>query len=189
LFDEPLNAVSNIAFVIAAWAAWRDAKRSQCLTPGVWLLVVLSLSVGIGSALWHTFATQWAMVLDVVPIMLFQFSFLWLYGRWVAGLRPLVVGFVLVIYAGVGFWLAGFDQWLNGVLVYVPTLALAWITGLHFHRSQRSRRFLLLASAMVFSLALVCRSLDLIVCRQLPIGTHFLWHALNGVVVFQCSRR
>jgi hypothetical protein len=46
----------------------------------------------------------------------------------------------------------------------------------------------LLASAGVFCVALVCRSIDLVVCRQFPIGTHFLWHLLNGLVVYLAMR-
>lgn len=184
LFDEPINAVSNVVFLIAAWAAWRVGRRVDALSSGLWLLIGLSVCVGVGSALWHTFATRWAMVLDVVPIMLFQFVFLWLYGRRAIGLRRIAVGIILVIYAGVGFWLSGYKDWLNGVLVYAPTLVLSWIMALHHSRSGRPRQLILVASALLFSLALVCRSLDLVVCRQFPIGTHFLWHILNGGVVF-----
>src|SRR4051812_32005000 len=79
LFDEPINAASNIAFLLAAWAAWRLAARSRGRCAGMGLLISLCVAVGVGSTLWHTFATRWAMVLDVVPITLFQLCFLWLY--------------------------------------------------------------------------------------------------------------
>ena len=187
LFDEPLNAASNAAFLIAAFAAWWVASRRGVLSPGLWALIVLAASVGIGSALWHTFATDWAMVLDIVPIMLFQFTFLWLYGRHAAGLSRLTVGVVLAAYIAIGFWLTKYD-WLNGSIVYAPAVVLAWVVGLHHARSHRPWRFALLASAGVFCVALVCRSIDLVVCRQLPIGTHFLWHLLNGVVVYLAMR-
>jgi hypothetical protein len=32
---EPLNAVSNISFLLAAWAAWVLAKRTGTLSAGV----------------------------------------------------------------------------------------------------------------------------------------------------------
>ncbi len=188
LFDEPINAISNIAFLLAAWAVWRVGRRLGVLMTGLWLLIGLAVSVGIGSALWHTFATQWAMVLDVVPIMLFQFTFLWLYGRHAVELHWVVVGLILAVYAGVGFWLSGQSEWLNGGLTYAPTLALGFATGIHQYLSGRPQRFHLLAAAVVFTLALVCRSIDLIVCRQFPIGTHFLWHVLTGLVVYLSMR-
>jgi hypothetical protein len=45
---------------------------------------------------------------------------------------------------------------------------------------------LLPAAAAVFSLAIVARSLDWTV--PFPLGTHFLWHLLNGVVLYLAMR-
>lgn len=189
LFDEPINALSNLVFLLAAWAAWRLAARQRALSVGLWLLIGLSISIGGGSALWHTFATSWALVLDVVPIMLFQLSFLWLYGRQVAQLHFAVVTALLGGYLGVGLWLWDCrSEWLNGALIYVPTLVLSWVVGLHYFWSGRRERCILLASAAVLCAALLCRSIDLVVCRQLPFGTHFLWHVFNGLVVYLAMR-
>lgn len=188
LFDEPLNAASNAVFLVAAFAAWGVAARRDVLSPGLWALILLSTSVGIGSVLWHTFATSWAMILDIVPIMLFQFTFLWLYGRHAAGLSRVVVGATLVVYVASALLLRRYEDWLNGSIMYAPAVVLAWVVGVHHARSSRPWRVALLASAGVFCVALVCRSIDLVVCRQLPIGTHFMWHLLNGVVVYLAMR-
>jgi hypothetical protein len=188
LFDEPLNAASNAVFLVAAFAAWWSASRRGVLSPGLWALIVLATAVGIGSTLWHTFATSWAMVLDIVPIMLFQFTFLWLYGRYAAGLSRLAVGATLVVYVALAVWLRRYEAWLNGSIMYAPAVVLAWVVGVHHARSGRPWRFALLISAGVFCVALVCRSIDLVVCRRLPIGTHFLWHLLNGLVVYLAMR-
>jgi hypothetical protein len=58
LLAEPLNAISNVSFLLAAWAAWVLARRVGALSPGVQVLVALGVSVGVGSILWHTFATS-----------------------------------------------------------------------------------------------------------------------------------
>jgi hypothetical protein len=57
LLAEPLNAVTNASFLIAAWAAWLLASRLGRLSPEVWGLLALSVAVGIGSGIWHSFAT------------------------------------------------------------------------------------------------------------------------------------
>ena len=36
-------------------------------------------------------------------------------------------------------------------------------------------------AAILITVSLVFRSLDMPICAQWPIGTHFIWHALNGV--------
>ncbi|MEE3069731.1 MAG: hypothetical protein VX378_01415, partial [Pseudomonadota bacterium] len=43
-------------------------------------------------------------------------------------------------------------------------------------------RWIALAAA-TSALSLVSRRIDLQVCAALPIGTHYLWHLLNGAMV------
>ncbi|HZV07116.1 MAG TPA: ceramidase domain-containing protein [Gemmataceae bacterium] len=188
LFDEPLNAISNVVFLIAAFAVWYLGRDRGVLSPGIWVLIGLSICVGIGSALWHTFASRWALYLDVVPILLFQLCFLWLYGRRIVGLKQVILVLLLLAYVSANLWLRQYRTWLNGVLFYAPTLGFSLSIGVYHYVHALRERYLLLVSAFVFCIALICRTIDLLVCRQLPIGTHFLWHVLNGVVVY-CAMR
>jgi hypothetical protein len=151
------------------------------LTPGLWVLIVLAVCIGVGSGLWHTFATDWASVLDVAPITLFQLAFLWLYGRHAVRLPAAAVVALLAVHVALGVWLTRFDEWLNGSLVYIPTIVL---TAVHQYATAGPVPRATVASAVVFCVSLTARSIDLVVCRQLPVGTHFLWHVLNGVVVY-----
>ena len=76
---EPLNAVSNAAFLIAAGVAWILARRSG--RDGDWAvraLVINLFAIGIGSFLFHTFAQRWSGAADVLPIMLFILLYLYL---------------------------------------------------------------------------------------------------------------
>src|SRR5687768_2996924 len=77
---EPLNALSNIAFLAAALAAGRELAGRP--TGGrrhfEALLVVLVAVIGVGSFLFHTLATRWAMYADVIPIGLFMLAY-WAY--------------------------------------------------------------------------------------------------------------
>src|SRR5579871_1798712 len=114
LFDEPVNAVTNAAFFIAAWGAWSLARRRNVLSAELWLLIALSVAVGVGSTLWHTFATPWARPLDVIPILLFQLGFIWIYGRRQAGLTGRVVAIVAAVYLGLALWGREYRAWLNG---------------------------------------------------------------------------
>src|SRR5918999_5968339 len=89
LFAEPLNAVSNISFLLAAWAAWMLAQRTGTPSAGVRVLIALAASVGIGSILWHTYPTSLTLILDIVPILIFIIWYIWLYTRNVIGMRLL----------------------------------------------------------------------------------------------------
>jgi len=71
---EPVNALTNAAFLVAALVMWR---RSAGIAEARWLAGVL-FAIGVGSFLFHTFATVWAVISDVVPILVFTLSYIWL---------------------------------------------------------------------------------------------------------------
>ncbi len=77
---------------------------------------------------------------------------------------------------------------LHGALVYTPGLIVALVLGV-FHATERMvARFTLLAAAGVYLAALFFRTIDNEVCSVLPIGTHFLWHLLIGLVTYLAMR-
>ena len=181
LLAEPLNALTNGAFLVAAWWLQRLARRSGGSDRGVLALAALALAIGIGSGLFHTFATGWALAADVVPILLFQLLFLLLYLRRQVGLGTapaagLCLAFLLACLAG-----RSAPALLNGSLAYAPTLAVLALLGWHQRHTQRSG--LLLGATGLFSLSLLLRSLDNALCPLWPIGTHLFWHLLNAAVL------
>ena len=188
LLAEPLNAVSNASFLLAAWAAWILAKRTGTLSAGVRALIAIAASVGIGSILWHTYPTSLTLILDIVPILIFLIWYIWLYARTVIGMRSLfAVASVAAFLLGTLFVIP-YSHVLHGALVYVPGLMVALVLGV-FHATERMvARFTLLAAAGVYMAALFFRTIDNEVCPVLPIGTHFLWHILIGLVMYLAMR-
>ena len=185
---EPLNAVSNVSFLMAALAAWILAQRTGTLSAGVRVLIVLGASVGIGSILWHTVPTMLTLVLDIVPILIFIMWFIWLYTRNVVGMRSLfavacVAAFVLGTFLAIPF-----SGVLHGALVYTPGLMVVLVLGVFQAGERTVARFTLLAAAGVYIAALFFRTIDNEVCPVLPIGTHFLWHILIGLVTYLAMR-
>ena len=73
-WSEPLNAISNAAFLVAAWLSWRLASRER--DRGGAALALILAAIGIGSYLFHTHARVWAMLADVVPIQAFILVYL-----------------------------------------------------------------------------------------------------------------
>ena len=74
LWAEPLNAVSNAAFLVAAWAGWRLARERR--DRGGQALALILAAIGIGSTLFHTVAQVWAGLVDVLPIQIFILVYL-----------------------------------------------------------------------------------------------------------------
>ncbi len=191
---EPVNALSNLAFILAAWAVARllrthasqvgDARRD------LWLLTTLMAVVGVGSFLWHTLAAPWAKWADVLPIFLFISVFLHSFLLRVAGLRIVAaVGwFALLLAASIGLMAALPRDFLNGSVAYVPTLAALWLLAWHSHRSGHAGAAAMGGAVLVFSFSLLLRTVDRGVCPLFPLGTHFLWHALNGLTLYLALR-
>ncbi len=185
---EPLNAFSNVSFLLAAWAAWVLASRAGVLSAGVRALIALGASVGVGSILWHTVPNMLTLILDSVPILIFIMWFIWLYARNVIGMRPpfaAASAAAFLVATLLAFPLAGV---LHGALVYTPGLIVTLALGVFHARERGVERFTLLAAAGVYLAALFFRTIDNEVCDALPIGTHFVWHLLIGLVTYLAMR-
>ena len=186
LLAEPLNAITNGAFLVAAWRLASLARSRGHSDRGMLALAALALAIGVGSSLFHTVATGWALAADVLPILLFQLLFLLLYLRRRAGLAlapaaGLCLAFLLACLAG-----RGFPGVLNGSLAYAPTLAVLAL--LAWHQLRREQSALLLAATGLFSLSLLLRSVDNALCPLFPIGTHLFWHLFNAEVLVLSGR-
>jgi hypothetical protein len=188
VFAEPLNAVSNVSFLLAAWAAWVLATRTGTLSAGVRVLIALAASVGIGSILWHTLPTMLTLILDSVPILIFISWYIWLYARNVIGMRPLFAVAAVAAFPLATFLAIPFSGVLHGAFVYVPGLVVTLVLGVFHARERVVARFTLLAAAGVYLAALFFRTIDNEICPVLPIGTHFLWHLLIGLVTYLAMR-
>ena len=186
-WSEPLNAVSNAAFIIAAMFCLikaRESGRTDFLTM---LLVAILFAIGVGSFLFHTLANRWSGLADTLPIVLFILVYLFgatlRYLRapwWLAALAP--VAFIAFAVAFARFWIA-FLPSLNGSQGYFPVLIVLIFYGVLLARRGHPAATGLIAAAALFSLSLTFRSVDQAACGVLPFGTHFLWHIFNGLLL------
>ncbi len=189
---EPLNAVSNIAFFIAAWAAWRLQRRRPnfALDGAVRLLCVIVGVVGAGSFTFHTVATRWAEWADVIPILVFMIVYCWAiltaFFRWPVVLKALAT-FVLF---GSTFYLESdeFEKVLWGGAMYLPTLAFLMAVGAGIGRRDASAGKPFFLAAALFALSFAGRTIDMPICSSLPVGTHYFWHIFNATVLYLLVR-
>ena len=187
-WSEPVNALSNAAFLVAAALAldlWRRGDRKDW--PALALIVIVA-AVGVGSFVFHTVATRAVILADVVPIGVFIYGYLLLALRRFLHLRVIVAAPIVVAYAAGAQALSALApaRLLNGSIGYLPALA-ALIAVAVAAREQGTRRSLGLA-AVVFAISLAFRTADIALCPQFPLGIHFVWHVLNAVVLYVLLR-
>ncbi|WP_299588485.1 ceramidase domain-containing protein [uncultured Tateyamaria sp.] len=179
---EPVNALTNAAFVLVALWMWR---RSAGVPLARVLSVVLGL-IGIGSYLFHTHAQVWSAIADVAPIGAFILIYIFAINRDVWGMRTVwAVGAtaLFVPYAALTIPLFQYLPVLGVSAGYVPVPVLILIYAvLLWRRAPRLARGFVIG-ATILLVSLTARSVDEALCTQLPLGTHFLWHILNAVML------
>lgn len=179
-WSEPLNAVTNAAFVLAAVILWRlsfGMGRVLCIILGI---------IGVGSFLFHTFAQPWAGVADVVPILFFVLVYIYAANRdfWGLSVWP-ALGLTALFppFAAVTAPLFGLIPGLGGTAAYAPVpLLIAIYAVLLRRRAPQTARGLAIGVAILL-VSMAARILDDPLCALLPVGTHFVWHLLNAVML------
>ena len=188
LWAEPLNAVTNLFFIAAAVLGGKLLWQVKPAKPSAdyWMLVVALFGIGIGSGMWHLHPTGTTVLMDVIPITIFMNVYLLSALRRLCGLiwRKVICwwGLYQVLTVAAQVYLPA--NLLHGTVMYLPTYAA--MVGLIFALSRRDvlmgKRFALITT--VWSLSLIFRTIDLEICTQFPMGTHFLWHTLNAWVLY-----
>jgi len=202
---EPANALSNAAFIVAALLAAVTLARGQDgpTRRSEWMLVGLVLAIGVGSFLFHTYATCWASVADTAPIGIFMLAYLGYALRRFLGLPWLVVLIAVAAFVGsmrlagdlpcvpglLPITRAGGHPCFNGSLGYLPALAALMLVGLALAVRRHPAASRVLAAGLVFGASLAFRTLDFEVCALTEVmgkarGTHAVWHVLNAVTLY-----
>ncbi len=185
---EPVNACTNIGFIFAAWFIWRFAVHKQTQSSSIAAMTGIIVTIGIGSFLFHTMATPLTRWLDIIPIFVFQLLYIGFYTRRIINLPVAVTGILLLVFVAAAVYGRQFPDVINGSLIYAPALLVIIILGWYHYQSRKMERGLLLAAASIFLLSIFFRSIDNMICPQFILGTHFLWHILNAVVIYLAMR-
>lgn len=190
LWAEPLNAITNLAFLIAAFAAWRLVRHDDL--PLARALVVILALIGIGSGLFHTLANVWTSLADTLPILAFILVFVLAASRdflnWPPKLALVAVVGVIPWAAGVSWALLQVMPGLGASAVYASVDLLIWLyAAMLLRRAPDTARALAIGAALL-AVSITARALDMPFCAENPIGSHFLWHILNAVMLFWMIR-
>lgn len=196
---EPVNAISNLSFLIAALAIWRmlapdRAAAGRAIPVSVGFTTPLMVCIGLGSFAFHTIGTRWSQVLDVAPIGLFVLWYLGSFLLWFHGLplkRCLLgvaafIGFLALFIALAGPHIPN----KSGTYVPVLLLLIGITAALRMSGEAELRAYAgsFAGASLVFAVSLTARTLDERVCGSFPLGTHFVWHLCDGLLVYLTSR-
>jgi hypothetical protein len=190
LWSEPANAITNLAFFIAAWLLYKryraqDLQDRECL-----VLIGLIAVVGTGSALFHTFANKLTHWGDIIPIGLFVIYYLWVSLRRLLGFNKPFTMLALAALIAVSVIISKIpDPYrFNDSIIYFPCLLAIFLMGWALSKRRQPVSRVFFKTCLWFSASLTFRSVDIALCNSFSLGTHFLWHTCNGVVVYLLVR-
>ena len=185
-WSEPVNAITNLAFIIAGFLIWRiGSPRSR-------LMAILLILIGLGSFSFHTFANRLTGLLDVLAIALYLVSFAYLIPKqWSWGLRWTPIGSVIGLFILIALCQLAINA-VRPVFPWAPPGMYlgAWSALLLYavitqYSNPIAARYLWLA-VLVFPFSLLSRQLDLPLCDS-GFSTHWIWHVLNGLSLYLTS--
>lgn len=182
---EPLNAVSNSAFLVAALIVGLGLRG-----PGNFearILAAILAAIGIGSFLFHTFATRWAAMADVIPIAAFVLYFLYLANRHLLGfgaLRSLLVTLLFFPYAPLAtFAIGALFPFVGGSAAYGSIALLIFIySAIMLRRDPGTAKGLAVGGSLLVA-SIGFRIADEPLCDLIPSGTHIVWHIINAIML------
>lgn len=187
LWSEPINAITNAAFIIAAVFVWR--LRSQ---PSRLFAILIAL-IGLGSFAFHTWANRLTAVMDVAAIGLYLIAFAYcIPGQWNKRSKLISISSILFLFACIAissFTVSGMKAsfaWLPSGLYLGAWLALLAYTSITQKVNPIAAHWLWIA-VVIFPGSLLFRQLDVVWCDTTG-GTHWLWHVLNAAVLWASAR-
>ena len=182
IWAEPINAVTNIAFILAAIIMWLRCKN---LVEGK-ILSFLLFSIGCGSFLFHTYAQTWAGLLDITAILIFILTYIFVANRRFLVWSKMVslIGVILFFpYQLLLVSILSNIQFFGSSVQYIPVAILIFIYSGLLRKSEPNLSRGLFIGAAILCLSIISRTVDEPLCSILSVGTHFVWHILNAIML------
>ena len=184
IFNEPINAISNIFFIIVSISLFKILRKNQS-DKIYYVQPILIFFIGIGSFLFHLKPNLITLYSDIIPIFLFSLSFIFLFNRNVIKISNLNSALLFILFFTLLLFITPKLKYeiLNGSEFYFANyFFLAMYTiWLYFKKSDFFQ--LLFLGFIFFNLSILLRSIDNHICNYLSIGTHFLWHFFNAYLL------
>lgn len=184
-----MNALTSIGFFIVAIAIYRYYHKHPDVK-GQWIwdihaLTFLIFAIGTGSTLFHIYPHEITELMDIIPIVLFiNLFFLSIIVR-IGRTNAFQTIICFLAFGGSShFFVTQFPNAMNDSIGYLSSMGALVMIAIHLHLNRRPSSHQFLLAALIGVISLFFRSIDNAVCEQLHVGTHFLWHSCNAILLY-----
>jgi hemolysin III len=185
---EPLNAVSNLVFIVIIFhivkkVGFRFGKYPLIVT----VLPVIALGV-LSSIMHHLFRAEkvWNSVnmLAILYSVIMTCVYLWyrISGRWMyAFLYTMMMPFI--------FWLfyplsGGVEKLTVSIIFIAFSITIIIPSMIYCMKTELKHLNLVALSSFLFSIAMTFRAMDFKLSTYFAHGSHFLWHIVGAAALF-----
>lgn len=186
--SQPLNTISNIAILISAYFSYQLIRTHHIKKISIAVLPLIAAILGVGSILWHGAPNLITSFADTLPLSIFLLiSFFFLLDKILPnrGLAPVILLAFMLIEVPFMF---GILPSFNGFIPYLIALIFGLFIFFGLARKYNDVTLQMASIIPLFVTAFFFRTIDLTICSAFPIGTHFIWHILNAVVLYLFTR-
>ena len=184
-WSEPVNAFTNISFILSSvfLSIYLLRKNSGSGDLVNWIFIILIFLIGLGSWSFHTLANLFSLLSDVIPIGVFIILY-----TWFAFQRLLFINWYFPYIAVSGVLIATFLLSfvpLYGSQSYLGALVFLFVFGAYckiFKNSKFSAS--LIFASLILLISILFRTIDMHICGYFFLGSHFIWHILNSILLF-----
>ena len=175
-FAEPINLVTNLAFLISAIFTYKLIKIKNIKDPIYSLFPWLIFLIGLGSTSWHLYRSSLTLLFDAIPIYIFLgLVILLLLKKLVknTSLRFGILGLFIVLQI---FLTVNFPHLLNSSIRHIVNATLLLFLICWAYKKFGKIAMELFLVFLVYAMGIFFRTIDIPICPSFVIGTHFLWH-------------
>lgn len=192
LFSEPLNVLTSLLFVVTAFFLQRFFQKTHAqhrhiphyFDLDIRILIGMVYVIGFSSSLLHSIPNAVTEFFDVISIALFIIVFF--FSVMLRILRCRMRNIILAFIAFLFFTFSSITylhSYMNGATSYISTMAALTMVAFYLYGRGHPSAKHFLAAGQIGIVALYLRSIDSKFCDFMPIGTHWIWHTMNAVLI------
>ena len=179
--SEPLNFFTNFSFLLISIILYYDKRVTDKNYSYIIFLI------GISSSLFHSIQNHITALLDVSFIAVFIIYYLNnLYKSFnINAYISFILSILFILFCSFFGYLFN-TSILSSSAYYFPILLHLYFLSLFFYIKKKIyiQYKMFIGISILFTLSLFLRTIDLRICSYSIIGTHYLWHILNSIILY-----
>lgn len=194
LWQEPLNTITNIGFFIGAILVFRmyynnnDFKGKRIWD--IYFLNICMVFIGLASVGFHMTPSFYTEFADVAFIVIFIIIYFTSAMFRIASLTKFQVVIAMMAFLFTTHSLVKyFPNALNDSVGYLSSMGALIFIAVYLNVKRRAAATSFMLASILGMVSLFFRVVDREVCEQISIGTHFLWHSCNSILLYMLMKQ